>query len=204
MDQLHDEWIACSSSTKARKLQRGRPALVSAIAIGNEVYLGSSIKLNKPNLLLTHNNQKLVQALQVCLLSYPEKRGQRIEHDELHRTGASCGEITASSMYLIRHGELPWDHQAPNGQKPIVISYGRTGTVTAPTIQVVAPCTSPVEDKNIGCEQFAGMLNWATAETIEETDIKEVNEAPTDYHPTSLRQGWSIEQTAAIDPIRTS
>jgi hypothetical protein len=204
MDELHDEWIACSSKTQAKALQRGRPALVTAIAIGNEVYLGSSIKLNKPNLLLTHNNQKLVQALQVCLLSYPEKRGQRIKHDDLHRTGASCGEMTAASMYLIRHGELPWDHQAPNGQKPIVISYGRTGPVKDPIIQAVAPCTSPVEDNNIGCAQFAGLLNWDAVETIAETDIREVNEAPTDYHPTSLKQGWSIEQTAAIDPIRTS
>jgi hypothetical protein len=206
MDELHDEWAAsCISSTRRKRVQEARPILVSAIAIGNEVYLGSSIKGNQASILITHDNQKLVQALQVCRMSYGTNKVQgELPDDRLHRSRASCGELVASSMYLIRHGELPWDHQAPNGRKPIVVSYGRSGHVKTPTIGLVDPCSSPIENKDIGCKQFAGLLNWETTNEMPEAEIKEVNEAPTGYHPTSLAQGWSVQSTADIDPISTS
>lgn len=72
MQQAHDVYVNdCKSQGDKKKREMKRPTMISAIAIGNEVYFSSPLKGNAPskNILLQNENARLSIALQQCRAS---------------------------------------------------------------------------------------------------------------------------------------
>ncbi|KAH7109412.1 hypothetical protein B0J11DRAFT_586519 [Dendryphion nanum] len=163
MDKLHADWIkSCKSNQK--NMKKIRPGMMTAIAFGKTVYLGSSIKQNADNILLSHSNGVLTRAVTGCRIAWLLKKGVTgygtdKEPSKSHRSGASCGEIITASMVLQDTKKLPMDHVTEK-QKVRIISYG-SGKGYNTTPKLWAPCNAelydPTKDKNRNNEPYNAM-----------------------------------------------
>ncbi|KAF2488265.1 hypothetical protein BU16DRAFT_545542 [Lophium mytilinum] len=190
---VHAQWANSCSGKQKKFITNNIPNMISAIAIGKEIYISSTAKRNEPNVLLENDDQTLTRALAACRAEYFPDASDEV-NSNLHRTHGNCGEIMASALYLQRNNKFPWDADLTGTQLRIV-AYGSKSNSIQP------PCDGVNNDdvKRIGCHEWT---DWKNMEVVGQDVVPEkVTVSPTAYHVVPLNAAWKIQTGDELDPI---
>ena len=116
-----------------------RPAMMSALIAGGEIYLSSSIKWNGPGFRKLFPKSPVADALERCSPAKTPLAAKPNLKDEgaMHRTGGNCGEPGALQLYYLKHP--PQGNQDP--AKYTLPDWSRI--VTWERNRVAKPCGTP-------------------------------------------------------------
>lgn len=166
--------------------------MMSAIAVGKQIYFASSMKANNPNVFLSHPDLRITQDMIQCWASnWPGYQPTPETGNNLHRSDANCGEIQAAAMYLALNKQKIQE----SGLKAKMVAVGTDSE------KVQKPCGSIAdwEAGKFGCIDWAGYANidWVP----KNTDIEQVDTIPKDYQTVDLNELWDIIEVSDIDAV---
>jgi hypothetical protein len=190
MKQAHQEWVdECVGPENKEFIEKRRPTMMSAIAAGTRVFFASSMKANRPNILLKHADGLITSALVQCRLEYFGNPGT-VPAEVAHKTHGNCGEIMATALHVKLNRNYPWD--STNGYTNIrVVAFGTRDE----TVQ--NPCGGDADNKQIGCRQFVA---WASMKPIPKTTIPVVVlQTPARIVDVDMSNVWQIKDTTEIN-----
>jgi hypothetical protein len=149
-----------------------RPAMMSALIAGGEIYLSSSIKWNGPGFRKLFPKSPVADALERCS---PEKtplgaKPELKEEGAMHRTGGNCGEPGALQLYYLKHPpktpQDPAKFTLPNWSRIVTWERDRVakpcGTPNVPNDRfdhVNGKMIRPPTKTEWGCERLTTELN---------------------------------------------
>jgi hypothetical protein len=129
------------------------PGAMTALLVGGEIYLSSSIKCNAAGIQVLRPGSLLAQTMYWLstdwTLSFPiRSNAPNRQTGAVHRTGGNCGECSAIHVYLTRHPDAD-DRNMPPGTRVVTVNYRQNNNGGLP-LQVAPPC-NPTEG-GWGCQ----------------------------------------------------
>ncbi|KAH6621725.1 hypothetical protein C7974DRAFT_377404 [Boeremia exigua] len=172
---VHQEWMDdCKTQGRKDFLKRFTPPMVSVLAVGNTLYIGSVMKLSTPNALFTFKpaddgkyvDKKVIDIMENAFVQAAteftnKNKDWAISKDPRkgHTNSGCCAEFVATSLCVIDTALLPWDVKTK--KKPRIVAWGTgasdpftvAGTQQNPCWKKNSQQTKDGTDK-IGCGQF--------------------------------------------------
>jgi hypothetical protein len=118
------------------------PAAMTALLVGGEIYLSSSIKGNHEGMQVLRPGSRLAQTMYGLStnqqLSFPIRSNEPNRRTgAVHRSGGNCGECSAVHVYLTRHPHAD-DTAMPPETRVVTVIYSLNNTDLP--LQVAPPC----------------------------------------------------------------
>ncbi|KAF2116939.1 hypothetical protein BDV96DRAFT_645338 [Lophiotrema nucula] len=203
MKQAHEAWgRACGRGRNF--INQNQPFMMSAIAVGTQIYFSSSMKKNSPNALLTYKRSDgtvtdqdtvITRALAQCRVDQFDAAGD-IPSEDLHKNKGNCGEIVASALHYARNKAFPWE--APNANVRVVAFGGKNGEVTDPC-QWDDPKQGPNYKKRIACRNWVDWKKMKALTTAGGVVPERVSRAPKDHFQPNLNEVFLLRTPQQLD-----